>query len=80
MATHNQIYERVAVDHRKWVSHRMSHDTHNQIYERMAVDHRKWVSHRMSHDALSLVLEVGGEFGRHDTGGRAGQDDIIVCQ
>ena len=32
----------------------------------------------MGHDALSSVLELGGEGGRHDTGGGAGQDDIII--
>ena len=32
----------------------------------------------MGHDALSSVLELGGEGGWHNTGGGAGQDDIII--
>ena len=38
------------------------------------------VSYRMGYDALSLVLEVRGEYGGHDTRGGAGENDVIVCQ
>ena len=34
----------------------------------------------MGYDALSLVLEVRGEYGGHDTRGGAGENDVIVCQ